>query len=356
MRCKARHGVCAMCYGRNLATGEMVNIGEAVGITAAQSIGEPGTQLTMRTFHTGGVAGKDITNGLPRVVELFEARIPKGVATICEEDGEIISIQRGEGSGEVVVRGENGDRTYSIPYNATMNRKVGDRVEKGTGITEGPLYPKDIFRLKGVDGVYDYMIREVQEVYVGQGVGINDKHIEVIVKQMLSNFRVKNAGDTDLLPGEIYSEFTILEENERVEKEGGQPADYARNLLGIKDAALASDSFLSAASFQETTKILRDAAIKGKKDNLVGLKENVIIGKLIPAGTGMHRYRDISVDYGENQPVIDEARRAIEATKMEKQEEKVEEPVEGIAKELIPETQAETGSAEEAVPAAGQEM
>ena len=325
MRCRSRHGVCAMCYGRNLATGEMVNIGEAVGITAAQSIGEPGTQLTMRTFHTGGVAGKDITNGLPRVVELFEARVPKGVAVICEEDGEVVNIERGEGQGQVTVRNEDGDRTYAIPYNATLEVKEGDKIEAGSGITEGPLYPKDIFRLKGVDGVYDYMIREVQEVYVGQGVGINDKHIEVIVKQMLSNFKVRNAGDTDLLPGEIYSEYAILDENARVESEGGEPAEYARNLLGIKDAALASDSFLSAASFQETTKILRDAAIKGKKDHLVGLKENVIIGKLIPAGTGMKRYKDIDIDYGENQEIIDNSRKALELAKLEGQKEPVPE-------------------------------
>ena len=302
MTCKSKVGVCAKCYGRNLATGEEVNIGEAVGITAAQSIGEPGTQLTMRTFHTGGVAGSDITHGLPRVEELFEARKPKGLAEICEADGVVQKIEtRADNKTEVVVLGEDGEtKTYVVPYGARMAVKEGEQVKAGGNITSGPLNPHDIFRLKGVGGVYDYLLMEVQRVYKNQGVDINDKHIEIIVSQMLSKFKIEDSGDTDLLPGGMYSIVEIDEANEKAEEEGLEPARYKQLLLGITKASLATNSFLSAASFQETTRVLTDAAIKGKTDRLQGLKENVIIGKLIPAGTGMKRYKNVKVDYGEN--------------------------------------------------------
>ena len=300
LTCESRDGICAKCYGRNLATGKIVNMGEAVGITAAQSIGEPGTQLTMRTFHTGGIAGDDITQGLPRVVELFEARKPKGIGEICEEDGIVTSIGAVEHSRtEVVVRGESGDTVYTVPFGASMAVSRGDKVLAGDNITKGPLNPHDKLRLNGVDGVYQYLLREVQRVYKLQGVDINDKHVEVIVSQMLSKFRIEEAGDTDLLLGAMYDRFEIEEAINNM-PEGGTPPEANRVLLGITKASLATSSFLSAASFQETTKVLTDAAIKGKKDTLVGLKENVIIGKLIPAGTGMKTYRSIAVDYGEN--------------------------------------------------------
>ena len=297
MTCHSRTGICAKCYGRNLATGEEVNIGEAVGITAAQSIGEPGTQLTMRTFHTGGVAGGDITQGLPRVEELFEARKPKGIAEICEADGEVISIEgRKDNKTEVIVRGEDGDRTYVIPYGARLNVEEGDKVFAGGQITRGPLNPHDILRLNGVEGVYQYLLKEVQRVYKQQGVDINDKHIEVIVSQMLSKYKIDDAGDTDLLPGGLYGKYEIEEANAKAEEEGGQPCSANRILLGITKASLATSSFLSAASFQETTRVLTDAAIKGKIDHLVGLKENVIIGKLIPAGSGLACYRNFETN------------------------------------------------------------
>ncbi|MGI6722299.1 MAG: DNA-directed RNA polymerase subunit beta' [Anaerovoracaceae bacterium] len=305
MTCHSRTGVCAKCYGRNLATGEIVNIGEAVGITAAQSIGEPGTQLTMRTFHTGGVAGGDITQGLPRVEELFEARKPKGIAEICEADGIVDSITTKDKKTEVVVRGKDESHTYSVPYGARLNVEEGEFVEAGGNITRGPLDPHDIHRLKGVEGVYQYLLKEVQRVYKLQGVDINDKHIEVIVSQMLGKYKIEDSGDTDLLPGGLYSNYEIRDENERVEAEGGQPAECKRQLLGITKASLATSSFLSAASFQETTRVLTDAAIKGKNDTLQGLKENVIIGKLIPAGTGMKRYKNIEVDYGPNTEYVE---------------------------------------------------
>ena len=306
MTCHARTGVCAKCYGRNLATGEEVNIGEAVGITAAQSIGEPGTQLTMRTFHTGGVAGGDITQGLPRVEELFEARKPKGLAEICEADGEVISIEaRKDNKTEVRVRGEEEDHVYVIPYGARLNVKEGDKVFAGGQITRGPLNPHDILRLNGVEGVYQYLLKEVQRVYKQQGVDINDKHVEVIVSQMLSKYKIEDAGDTDLLPGALYGKFEVEEANEKAIAEGGEPCVAKRTLLGITKASLATSSFLSAASFQETTKVLTDAAIKGKNDRLIGLKENVIIGKLIPAGTGMKRYKNIELDYGINAEIME---------------------------------------------------
>ena len=306
MTCHARTGVCAKCYGRNLATGEEVNIGEAVGITAAQSIGEPGTQLTMRTFHTGGVAGGDITQGLPRVEELFEARKPKGLAEICEEDGTVVSIEsRKDNKTEVRVRGEEEDHVYVIPYGARLNVKEGDKVFAGGQITRGPLNPHDILRLNGVEGVYQYLLKEVQRVYKQQGVDINDKHVEVIVSQMLSKYKIEDAGDTDLLPGALYGKFEVEEANEKAIAEGGEPCVAKRTLLGITKASLATSSFLSAASFQETTKVLTDAAIKGKNDRLIGLKENVIIGKLIPAGTGMKRYKNIELDYGINAEIME---------------------------------------------------
>ena len=308
MTCRSKSGVCAACYGRNLATGEAVRIGEAVGIVAAQSIGEPGTQLTMRTFHTGGVAGSDITQGLPRVEELFEARKPKGLAEICEGDGEVIDISvRSDNKTEVIVRGEeSGDRTYIIPYGARLAVRKGDTVKAGDNITNGPLNPHDIMRLNGVQGVYQYLLKEVQRVYKNQGVDINDKHIEVIVSQMLSKYRIEDQGDTDLLPGSMYNRLELEEANASMEEQGKQVAVGKRVLLGITKASLATNSFLSAASFQETTRVLTDAAIKGKNDRLLGLKENVIIGKLIPAGTGMKQYCNISVDYGENQAYIDD--------------------------------------------------
>ena len=301
MTCKSKTGICAACYGRNLATGTHVNIGEAVGIIAAQSIGEPGTQLTMRTFHTGGVsvAGNDITQGLPRVEELFEARKPKGIAEICEADGTVVSIEpRPDNKTEVRIRGEE-ERVYVIPYGARLKVAEGSVVHAGEGITQGPLNPHDIMRLNGVEGVYQYLLKEVQRVYKQQGVDINDKHIEVIVSQMLSKYRIDDAGDTHLLPGALYNLFEIEDENNALE-EGQEPAVYKRELLGITKASLATNSFLSAASFQETTRVLTDAAIKGKRDRLLGLKENVIIGKLIPAGTGMKQYKNIEIDYGVN--------------------------------------------------------
>jgi len=305
MTCKSKHGICATCYGRNLATGEPVNIGEAVGITAAQSIGEPGTQLTMRTFHTGGVAGSDITQGLPRVEELFEARKPKGLAEICEADGTVVSIEtRKDNKIEVKIRGEE-EKAYVVPYGARMRVSKGDFILTGEAITQGPLNPHDILRLNGIEGVYQYLLKEVQRVYKNQGVDINDKHVEVILSQMLSKYKIEEAGDTDLLPGGLYSLPEMEEANAKAsEDEAFEPAKAKRVLLGITKASLATNSFLSAASFQETTRVLTDAAIKGKTDSLLGLKENVIIGKLIPAGTGMRRYKDIRLDYGVNTDIM----------------------------------------------------
>jgi DNA-directed RNA polymerase subunit beta' len=305
MTCQSKTGICAMCYGRNLANGERVNIGESVGITAAQSIGEPGTQLTMRTFHTGGVAGADITHGLPRVEELFEARKPKGLAEICEASGTVYSItQDKDGKTEVVIRGDE-ERSYVVPFGARLAVEQGDYVEAGDNITKGPLNPHDILRLKGVEGVYQYLLKEVQRVYKLQGVDINDKHVEVIVSQMLGKHKVEECGDTTLLPGGLYTKFEIEDAMNEVAATGGEPATTQQVLLGITKASLATNSFLSAASFQETTRVLTDAAIKGKNDKLLGLKENVIIGKLIPAGTGMKRYRNIKVDYGVNTELME---------------------------------------------------
>ena len=302
MTCRARKGICAKCYGKNMATGRIVLPGEAVGIIAAQSIGEPGTQLTMRTFHTGGVAGSDITQGLPRVEELFEARKPKGLAEICEGNGIVTAIEpREDNKTDITVREEDGERTYEIPFGARINVEIGQEVKAGDQITKGPLDPHDIMRLTGVQGVYEYLLREVQRVYKNQGVDINDKHIEIIVSQMLSKYKVEKPGDTTLLPGGQYSRREVEEANAAAEANGGEPATAGRQLLGITKAALATASFLSAASFQETTRVLTDASIKGKTDRLEGLKENVMIGKLIPAGTGMKRYGEVEVDYGENE-------------------------------------------------------
>ena len=309
LTCQSKTGVCAKCYGRSLATREDVQIGDAVGIMAAQSIGEPGTQLTMRTFHTGGVAGGDITDGLPRVEELFEARKPKGVAVICEADGTVVSIEPTQDNmREVVLRGDE-EKTYVVAFNATLAVEIGDFVRAGENITKGPLAPADIFKYQGTKGVYEYLIKEVQKVYKKQGVDINDKHIEVIVSQMLSKRKIEETGDTRLLPGGLYSRFEIEDANEEAVAAGGEPATSKGVLLGITKASLATNSFLSAASFQETTRVLTDAAIKGKVDRLQGLKENVIIGKLIPAGTGMKRYRNIEIDYGPNAHLIESAGR-----------------------------------------------
>lgn len=295
LTCKTRYGVCRKCYGRNLATGHHVEMGEAVGIIAAQSIGEPGTQLTMRTFHTGGVAGDDITQGLPRVEELFEARKPKGQAIISENDGKV-TIREVKGRREVDVVGDNEERmTYTIPYGSRLKVREGDKIEAGDELTEGSINPHDMLKVKGIRGVQVYLLGEVQRVYRLQGVDINDKHIEVMVRQMLRKVKVEEAGDTNLLPGGLIDVFDFEEENTKVITAGGEPAVARPVLLGITKASLATDSFLSAASFQETTRVLTEAAIKGKVDPLLGLKENVIIGKLIPAGTGMSRYRNVKV-------------------------------------------------------------
>ncbi|MGB7605739.1 MAG: DNA-directed RNA polymerase subunit beta' [Lutisporaceae bacterium] len=295
LTCRSRYGVCAKCYGVNLATGEPINAGEAVGIIAAQSIGEPGTQLTMRTFHTGGVAGDDITQGLPRVEELFEARKPKGLAIISEIAGNVKLVDQRKKK-DIVVTSDDGDsRTYTIPYGSRLKVTDGEKIEAGDEITEGSINPHDILKIKGIGGVQSYLLQEVQRVYRLQGVDIADKHIEVIVRQMLRKIKIDESGDTDLLPGGLFDIFKFEEENNKIAEQGGEIAQGTRTLLGITKASLATDSFLSAASFQETTRVLTEAAIKGKTDPLVGLKENVIIGKLIPAGTGLKRYKDITI-------------------------------------------------------------
>ncbi len=295
LTCRTKHGVCSLCYGRDLATGAVVNAGESVGIIAAQSIGEPGTQLTMRTFHTGGVAGEDITHGLPRVEELFEARKPKGQATITEIAG-VVHIADSRGKREITVTASDGEAaSYSVPYGARLKVQDGESVEAGDELTEGSVNPHDILKIKGARGVQLYLLHEVQKVYRLQGVDINDKHIETVIRQMLRKVKVEDSGDTDLLPGGLVDVFDFEEANASAVSAGGRPATARPVLLGITKAALATDSFLSAASFQETTRVLTEAAIKGKRDRLLGLKENVIIGKLIPAGTGMSRYRNIRI-------------------------------------------------------------
>ena len=301
LTCRSHVGICAKCYGANMATGEAVQVGEAVGIIAAQSIGEPGTQLTMRTFHTGGVAGDDITQGLPRVEELFEARKPKGLAIIAEFGG-VATIKDTKKKREVVITNdETGEsKTYLISYGSRIKISDGAVLEAGDELTEGSVNPHDLLKIKGIRAVQDYMLREVQRVYRLQGVDIADKHIEVIVRQMLKKVRIESSGDTDFLPGTLVDVLDYEDLNEELIKAGKEPADGKQILLGITKAALATDSFLSAASFQETTKVLTEAAIKGKVDSLIGLKENVIIGKLIPAGTGMKRYRDTRLSTDEN--------------------------------------------------------
>ena len=304
LTCKSQNGICAKCYGANMATGEAVQVGEAVGIIAAQSIGEPGTQLTMRTFHTGGVAGGDITHGLPRVEELFEARKPKGLAIIAEFGGNVRIVDTNK-KREVIITDEDGqEKSYLIPYGARPKVKDGDVIEAGDELTEGSINPHDLLEIKKIEAVENYMIREVQKVYSQQGVDLNDKHIEVIVRQMLKKQRVEDAGDTDLLPGSFVDRLVLEEINENLLKENPEatPAVAKDILLGITKASLATNSFMSAASFQETTKVLTEAAIKGKVDPLHGLKENVIIGKLIPAGTGMKRYRDVQIDTMREKP------------------------------------------------------
>ncbi|WP_240377832.1 DNA-directed RNA polymerase subunit beta' [Bacillus piscicola] len=291
--CDTRHGVCKKCYGRNLATGSDVEVGEAVGIIAAQSIGEPGTQLTMRTFHTGGVAGDDITQGLPRIQELFEARNPKGQAVISELAGEVTDVKELQDKKEITVQGKLEAKTYTTPYGARMKVSVGDNVNAGAPLTEGSIDPKELLKVTGLQTVQEYLLKEVQKVYSMQGVEIGDKHVEVMVRQMLRKIRVVDSGDTEVLPGSLVEVHNFDKANEGVLQNKGKPAVGHPVILGITKASLETDSFLSAASFQETTRVLTDAAIKGKRDELLGLKENVIIGKLVPAGTGMQRYRTL---------------------------------------------------------------
>lgn len=332
LTCKCKVGVCAKCYGANMATGEPVQVGESVGIIAAQSIGEPGTQLTMRTFHTGGVAGGDITQGLPRVEELFEARKPKGLAIITEIPGVAVINDTKKKREIIVTDPESGEsKTYLIPYGSRIKIMDGQTLEAGDELTEGSVNPHDILRIKGVRAVQDYMLREVQRVYRLQGVEISDKHIEVLVRQMLKKIRIEDNGDTEFLPGTLVDVLDFEEVNEQLEKEGKTPAEGKQIMLGITKASLATDSFLSAASFQETTKVLTEAAIKGKVDHLVGLKENVIIGKLIPAGTGLKRYSAIKLDTG-----------------MPEEEEVTEDITENDA-DVTPEETSEAAETEEAV-------
>ena len=297
LTCKCKNGVCSKCYGANMATGEAVQVGEAVGIIAAQSIGEPGTQLTMRTFHTGGVAGDDITQGLPRVEELFEARKPKGLAIITEFAGTATLSDTKKKREVIVTNDQTGEsKAYLIPYGSRIKVRDGQVLEAGDELTEGSVNPHDILKIKGLRAAQDYLLREVQRVYRLQGVEINDKHIEVIVRQMLKKIRIEEKGDSEFLPGSMANVLEFNEVNEMLEEEGKEPATGEQIMLGITKAALATDSFLSAASFQETTKVLTEAAIKGKVDHLIGLKENVLIGKHIPAGTGMKKYRDVHLN------------------------------------------------------------
>ncbi|MBQ2794343.1 MAG: DNA-directed RNA polymerase subunit beta', partial [Clostridia bacterium] len=305
LRCLAKRGVCVHCYGADLAHGTPVAIGESVGVIAAQSIGEPGTQLTMRTFHTGGVAGSDITQGLPRVEELFEARKPKKTAIVTEVSG-TARIESDKKLTKVHVRDmanpEAEDAVYEIPFGTRLSIEDGQQLKRGQALTEGFLNPADVLRMSGIDAVYDYIIREVQKVYRGEDVEINDKHVECITRQMTRKIEIENPGDTDLLLGSKVDILEFREENEKIQARidageiGLRMAEGAPLLLGITKAALMTESFLSAASFQETTKVLTEAAIRGKRDNLLGLKENVIIGKLIPAGTGIGKYREVEVE------------------------------------------------------------
>ena len=295
LTCETRHGVCVKCYGRDLASGGLVQVGESVGTVAAQSIGEPGTQLTLRTFHLGGIAGEDITQGLPRVEELFEARKPKGQAAIAEISG-VVDIEEGDHKREIRITSPEGDQTTTVvPYGALIKVTQGQAVEAGEPLTEGSINPPDLLRVKGVTAVEDYLVAEVQRVYRLQGIDISDKHIEVIVRQMIRKIKVDEPGDTDLLPGGVVNVHEFADANALAFEKGGEPAVGKPVILGITKASLATESFLSAASFQETTRVLTEAAVKGRVDNLLGLKENVIIGKLIPAGTGMSRYSQIDI-------------------------------------------------------------
>ena len=341
LNCKSHVGVCAKCYGSNMATGEPVQVGESVGIIAAQSIGEPGTQLTMRTFHNGGVAGGDITQGLPRVEELFEARKPKGLAIITEISG-VATLKDTKKKREIIVtNSETGEsKTYLIPYGSRIKVQDGAYLDAGDELTEGSVNPHDILRIKGVNAVQDYMLREVQRVYRLQGVEINDKHIEVIVRQMMKKIRIEDNGDTELLPGTMVDILDFEDINEEMIAQGKEPAEGKQVMLGITKASLATNSFLSAASFQETTKVLTEAAIKGKVDPLIGLKENVIIGKLIPAGTGMKRYRNVKLDTGEDEYEMEDDDLMLDETEMS------EEQTEITSKETA--ADAETATAENA--------
>ena len=302
--CESTNGICRKCYGRNMATGNLVEEGEAIGIMAAQAIGEPGTQLTMRTFHTGGVAGDDITQGLPRIQEIFEARNPKGVATISEVAGEVVSIEENAGSRtkEITIKGSTDTRSYTVPFTARLKVEEGQIIDRGAPLTEGSIDPKELLRVRDVLSVENYLLREVQKVYRMQGVEIGDKHVEVMVRQMLRKVRVMDPGSTEILPGTLLDIADFTERNRSAIMNGEVPATARPVLLGITKASLETNSFLSAASFQETTRVLTDASIRGKKDHLLGLKENVIIGKIIPAGTGMARYRNMETSTSE--PVL----------------------------------------------------
>ena len=341
LNCKSHVGVCAKCYGSNMATGEPVQVGESVGIIAAQSIGEPGTQLTMRTFHNGGVAGGDITQGLPRVEELFEARKPKGLAIITEISG-VATLKDTKKKREIIVtNSETGEsKTYLIPYGSRIKVQDGVYLDAGDELTEGSVNPHDILRIKGVNAVQDYMLRDVQRVYRLQGVEINDKHIEVIVRQMMKKIRIEDNGDTELLPGTMVDILDFEDINEEMIAQGKEPAEGKQVLLGITKASLATNSFLSAASFQETTQVLTEAAIKGKVDPPIGQKENVIIGKLIPAGTGMKRYRNVKLDTGEDEYEMEDDDLMLDETEMS------EEQTEITSKETT--ADAETAAAENA--------
>ena len=311
LTCRTNHGVCRKCYGRNLATGNVVEIGEAVGIMGAQSIGEPGTQLTMRTFHTGGVAGSDITQGLPRVEELFEARMPKGKALISEIDGVVSKIEEANGKFKIYIKNDNEVREHVTMYGAKLAVEKGDKVSAGDRLTEGNISPKELLAVTDPNTVQQYILKEVQKVYRSQGVDINDKHVELIAKRMISKIRIMDAGDTNFIPSTTVNISDFTDGNRDVIIKGKKPAIGQPILLGITKASLETDSFLSAASFQETTRILTEASVKGKVDNLHGLKENVIIGKLIPAGTGMKEYMDVGYTL-EKQFFDDEASEALE--------------------------------------------
>jgi DNA-directed RNA polymerase subunit beta' len=302
LKCEATTGVCRACYGRSMASGSLAQIGDAVGIIAAQSIGEPGTQLTMRTFHTGGVAGADITHGLPRIVELFEARKPKGLAKIAEVGG-VVTVEDTDKSRTVVITDDAGEEhRHTFPRRTRLHVIEGEKIEAGHQLNEGSLYPHELLALRGRTATEVYLVKEVQEVYKSQGVDINDKHIELIVRQMLKKVRVDQKGDTNLLPGQLVDRHELRRLNAQMQADGKDTAVAEEVILGITKASLATDSFLSAASFQETTKVLTDAALEGKIDRLAGLKENVIIGKLIPAATGLKRYRSIEIEPAEPLP------------------------------------------------------